>query len=207
MGKFASYGRVPPKLVAGERCLDFLNTVEWRGRPEAREERLTSYGEFAIWAKAAGLIDGRQQRQLMALAAKAPRAAAKALAEIQQAREALAVLLAGPATRRAPSIAAINRILARDRFVLRLESDKAGYRECWELECPQLRQPLLALLREVATLLASPDLARIHHCANDHCQWFFLDTSRNQSRRWCRMEICGNNAKARVYYHRHRSGT
>ena len=40
----------PPSLIGGLPCLDFVNTVRWRGDPEARWERLTDYGELAHWA-------------------------------------------------------------------------------------------------------------------------------------------------------------
>jgi predicted RNA-binding Zn ribbon-like protein len=33
----------------------------------------------------------------------------------------------------------------------------------------------------------------------------FLDLSRNHSRRWCDMTSCGNRAKARRYYTRHKA--
>ena len=48
----------------------------------------------------------------------------------------------------------------------------------------------------------SIDGALMKQCADDRgCGWLFLDTSRNQSRRWCSMKSCGNRAKVR----RHRS--
>jgi predicted RNA-binding Zn ribbon-like protein len=205
MSAFESYERSPPKLVAGVRCLDFLNTVEWRGRLEARGERLTSYGEFATWARAAGVIGSRDKAKLLALAAKSPRAAAETLADALQAREALAALFGAGGIKPAKALAIVNDILARDRFSLRLASGGDGIRAEWNLDCSNLRRPLLILLREAADLLSSPENARVHHCSNDQCQWFFLDTSRNRSRRWCQMESCGNNAKARAHYQRHRA--
>jgi predicted RNA-binding Zn ribbon-like protein len=206
MSAFESYERSPPKLIAGARCLDFLNTVEWRGRPEAREDRLTAYDEFAAWARAAGVIDSREKAELLAQAAKSPRAAADALADVVRVREALAALFGAGGIKPVKALATVNEILARDRFALRLSSGIGGFRAEWKLDCPELRRPLLTLLREAADLLSSPERTRVHHCSNDECQWFFLDTSRNQSRRWCRMESCGNNAKARAYYHRHQTG-
>ncbi len=205
MRNYGSYAQAPPKFIAGARCLDFLNTVEWRGRPEARGERLTSYGEFAAWAKAAGVIDGPEKSQLMARATKSPRLAADVLSDAVTAREALAALLGTGDIKSAKAIATINEILARDRFALRLEANSLEFREDWNLDCPELRRPLLLLLREAVALLASSDRARVHHCSNNECQWFFLDTSRNRSRRWCQMESCGNNAKARAHYHRHQT--
>jgi predicted RNA-binding Zn ribbon-like protein len=205
MNAFDSYERSPPKLIAGARCLDFLNTVEWRGRPEAREDRLTGYGEFAAWARAAGVIGNREKAELLAQAAKSPRAAAEALADAVRAREALAALFGADGIKQAKALATVNEILARDRFALRLSPGVGGIRADWKLDCPELRRPLLTLLREAADLLSSPERIRVHHCSNDQCQWFFLDTSRNQSRRWCRMESCGNNAKARAHYYRHQT--
>jgi hypothetical protein len=46
-------------------------------------------------------------------------------------------------------------------------------------------------------------LERIKICPADSCRWAFYDTSRNRSRQWCSMEVCGNRAKARA--HRARS--
>ena len=200
MVKYSSYALQRPKLIAGARCLDFLNTTE-----DGQTERLTSYSEFVIWSRAAGLIDAAGERRLLALAAKQPQAAGKALGLVLEARGALSDLLAGPERRRTPAMRMINGILAQDRFVLQLESGKAGVRECWAPDCPELRQPLFVLLREAAALLSSPVRPHIHHCANDDCRWFFVDTSRNQSRRWCEMETCGNQAKARAHYRRQRA--
>ncbi|WP_027229465.1 CGNR zinc finger domain-containing protein [Phyllobacterium sp. UNC302MFCol5.2] len=43
-------------------------------------------------------------------------------------------------------------------------------------------------------------LERIKVCPN--CHWLYFDESRNRSRRWCDMNVCGNRAKARRYYDR-----
>jgi predicted RNA-binding Zn ribbon-like protein len=36
------------------------------------------------------------------------------------------------------------------------------------------------------------------------CDWLFLDMSRNGSRIWCDMAVCGNRQKSRLNYHRKR---
>lgn len=41
-------------------------------------------------------------------------------------------------------------------------------------------------------------------CPN--CEWLFLDRSKNRSRAWCDMAVCGNRVKARLHYHRKRQG-
>jgi predicted RNA-binding Zn ribbon-like protein len=49
--------------------------------------------------------------------------------------------------------------------------------------------------------------ARLRLCANDECAVVFYDQSRNGSRRWCDMGVCGNRMKLRAYRARHqRSG-
>ena len=56
-----------------------------------------------------------------------------------------------------------------------------------------------ALLKPIAdaaaTLLISPDRHCIGECGEPSCRWLFLDRSRNHSRRWCDMRICGNRTK------------
>ena len=45
---------------------------------------------------------------------------------------------------------------------------------------------------------------RVRECAADSCPALFLDLSRNRSRRWCSMDVCGAREKARAYYWRSR---
>jgi predicted RNA-binding Zn ribbon-like protein len=44
---------------------------------------------------------------------------------------------------------------------------------------------------------------RIRKCANPECVLWYLDTTRNGSRRWHSMETCGNRAKAKRFHERH----
>ncbi|TIT75254.1 MAG: hypothetical protein E5W57_23105, partial [Mesorhizobium sp.] len=43
-------------------------------------------------------------------------------------------------------------------------------------------------------------VARLRICPN--CSWLFVDRSRNSSRLWCDMAVCGNRQKANRYYRR-----
>jgi predicted RNA-binding Zn ribbon-like protein len=55
-----------------------------------------------------------------------------------------------------------------------------------------------------AMRLLDPSLrARTKICPN--CSWLFLDQSKNQSRLWCDMAVCGNRAKAKAHYRRRTS--
>lgn len=46
---------------------------------------------------------------------------------------------------------------------------------------------------------------RLKACTEEECQWAFFDTTRNHSRTWCSMDVCGNREKTRRY--RERKGT
>jgi predicted RNA-binding Zn ribbon-like protein len=49
--------------------------------------------------------------------------------------------------------------------------------------------------------------ARLKVCQEDTCRWAFLDTSKNRSRAWCSMRVCGNRTKTRAYRARRRPDT
>jgi predicted RNA-binding Zn ribbon-like protein len=59
-----------------------------------------------------------------------------------------------------------------------------------------------ATARSALMLVARPEPERLKICPN--CHWLFLDRSRNRSRAWCDMAVCGNRAKASRHYHRTR---
>lgn len=47
---------------------------------------------------------------------------------------------------------------------------------------------------------------RLKVCRATTCRWAFLDTSKNSSRVWCSMRMCGNRTKTRAYRARRRTG-
>ncbi|MGJ6960885.1 CGNR zinc finger domain-containing protein [Streptosporangium sp. G11] len=40
---------------------------------------------------------------------------------------------------------------------------------------------------------------RLKVCTESTCQWAFVDSSKNRSRSWCSMRVCGNRTKTRAY--------
>lgn len=60
-----------------------------------------------------------------------------------------------------------------------------------------------ATARSALRLLAEPDPERMKICGN--CGWLFLDRSKNRSRTWCDMAVCGNRAKASRHYRRRKT--
>jgi predicted RNA-binding Zn ribbon-like protein len=61
------------------------------------------------------------------------------------------------------------------------------------------------LLLAVERLQALGGWGRLKVCPADECQWAFFDSSRNHSRHWCSMDVCGNRSKTRRYRSRRSS--
>ncbi len=61
------------------------------------------------------------------------------------------------------------------------------------------------IVATVAELAPTEEWKRLKGCRDDHCQVAFYDKSRNRSRAWCSMEVCGNREKARNFRERHRA--
>ncbi len=57
-----------------------------------------------------------------------------------------------------------------------------------------------ALAVSALSLLADNAWKKVKICRN--CRWLFIDRSRNSSRLWCDMSVCGNRHKAKRHYER-----
>lgn len=198
------------KLVAGDPCLDFVNTVGGREpagpSPGTRvvADKLMTYLDLVAWGRHAGLLTDAAARRLVGEAGKSPREAARVFARATALREALyrtlRSLIEGTRVRPA-DLAIVNTELAAARSQERLAAGRHGLR--WEWPEPEgLDAALWPVSRVAAALFASPHVSRLHLCGGEGCGWLFLDRSRNRSRRWCAMEDCGNVAKVRRFRQR-----
>ena len=59
------------------------------------------------------------------------------------------------------------------------------------------------IVAAVAELAPTEEWKRLKGCRDEHCRVAFYDKSRNRSRAWCSMEVCGNREKARSFRKRH----
>jgi predicted RNA-binding Zn ribbon-like protein len=99
----------------------------------------------------------------------------------------------------------LNAALARALAHVRLDATAQGCVRVWAGNGDHLDRMLWPVLRSAMDILTNAEeRERIHKCESPTCDWLFLDTSRNRSRRWCNMQSCGNRAKARRYYERHK---
>jgi predicted RNA-binding Zn ribbon-like protein len=189
----------------GRLCLDFVNTVG--GSRAEPKERLNSYFDLVSWGRQAGVLNERDAQRLGQLAKRRPGDAARTLAGAVQLREALFRIFAGAADCRAQpdDMNIFNAALGRALAQVRLDATAEGCVRVWAGEADALDRMLWPVLRSAMDVLTSEEeRSRIRTCESPACDWLFLDTSRNRSRRWCDMKSCGNRAKARRYYERHK---
>jgi predicted RNA-binding Zn ribbon-like protein len=199
-------------LVGGRLCLDYVNTIGWRAGVDAddQEEALRTYGDLVAWARHASALAVDEAERLRAESTRRPIEAAAALTQAIALRETLyrlfMAVLRGQAAG-SDELAAFNESLARTLAQARIASDAGGYTWTWSGEGDELDRMLWPVVRSTAEMLTSAtELGQIRVCAGERCDWLFLDTSRNHRRRWCRMDACGNRAKARRHYQRQRAG-
>jgi predicted RNA-binding Zn ribbon-like protein len=191
-------------LLREDVALDFVNTVEWHAA-ETPVERLNDFRDFVTWARQAGVVGETDAARLSCWAEEHPSRASKLLAQVIELREALYRILVTTTSGLRPAssdVERVNEALRDSCSHAVLQPAERGLSWGWdEVECSPER-PLWLVARSAGELLTSPTLARVKQCADDLCGWFFMDASRNQSRRWCEMGDCGNRAKARRHYAR-----
>jgi predicted RNA-binding Zn ribbon-like protein len=61
------------------------------------------------------------------------------------------------------------------------------------------------VVRSYAELVVSGAIERVRVCANPDCSFMFCDETRNRSRRWCEVAVCGNLLKVREHRARARA--
>ncbi len=194
------------ELSGGSLCLDFANTVDARLSAEP-QERLGDYGDLVRWGVQSETLTAGQARRLLAAAEREVGRAAAVLRRAHELREAIFEVFSARAREAQPAAAAIdtlNKELPKALTRLRLVEDGADYRTEWEGE-GALDRMLWPVVRSAAELLTSDELGRVRECAADNCAWLFLDRSKNRSRRWCDMAVCGNRDKVRRFRQRSRS--
>lgn len=201
--------RIPSRLEGpGPRLpLDFANTLR-RRLTDRPLERLGSYADLVGWSQEAGLLTAAEARRLLGRAMRSPREAAAALRRAIRLREATYRTFSAVAAGRVPEeadLGALNQALTTAMAQARVVRSGKGF--AWETAGDEeaLDRPLWAVARAAAEFLTAGDLGAVRKCAEERCAWLFLDESRNRSRRWCDMRVCGNRAKARRHYERQRS--
>lgn len=188
------------QLVGGDPALDFVNTIHDWTATEPRDY-LPTYVEAVRFAEVAGIVAAGEAKRLAGLSAGSE------LRRLHELRTRLERILRAVLAGRSPA--------ADDLDALAREAADAARTALLRTERGRLTRRIDAQTAGVATLrwrlveatialLTSERLSRLSACPS--CGWFFLDTTKNGSRRWCSMAMCGSAAKARAYYWRGRGG-
>ncbi|AWT43274.1 MULTISPECIES: CGNR zinc finger domain-containing protein [Streptomyces] len=174
-----------PRPLTGEPlALDLLNT-RWM-RDGAVQDLLRGTDGLAVWLAANGLRDRFA-------------ADAATLRHTLEVRDALKTAVDGSF---AEGAARVDAVLAHGRIRATLTAEGPG--EMPEFEDVSWGPAWLAARDYLQLLATAPD--RIRSCAHEACILHFFDTSRNGTRRWCSMAVCGNRAKASRHYARAKEG-
>jgi len=202
----------PFDLSGGHPALDLVNSLDNRFARDGPVELLGGYGDLLRFAEQSQLLDAQGAR-LLARSVN-PAAAARALRAARELREALAAVLYGYLEGRVPATADI--LVLERRFhdaerhrELRWESEAAGspararLQWQWGRSARAADFPVWLVAHAASQLLSSQSMERMRACGAETCRWLFLDTSKNHTRRWCNMRVCGNRAKARKFQQRH----
>jgi predicted RNA-binding Zn ribbon-like protein len=187
------------RFAGGLLALDVANTVVRRGDPRSFD-RFADVGEIARFASAASAfraeeLGGRQ------LSASDPQAVAGRVIAIREATDALfrgaAAADGSLETRRLSTMLAA----CSDALAGHAETIGGAGRPFGDPARPLSIEAAVAV--SSLSLLSSGNLRRLRVCPN--CNWLFLDRSRNSSRLWCDMAVCGNRQKARRHYSRRKA--
>jgi predicted RNA-binding Zn ribbon-like protein len=171
-----------PSVAPGELELvrSFVNTLDI----EAETDELASARQAAEWLSAHGWP---------------ARVRPKDLTELVALREALRDLASGRRTHvERDAATAVDAIAARHPLVVRV-ANAMPLQPSTPTGTAAFVERTLAL---VATARIDGSWERLKACVNDRCRWLFYDYSRNRSRTWCSMDVCGSRAKMREYRRR-----
>lgn len=157
---------------------------------------LADVAGLAGWLVENGLLDGGEA----AAVCDADRRRATAV------REAIRALLLANNDDRPADAAAVARLddaARRAKVGLRLGADAEAHLEAQASGVDGALGRLLLIAYEA---MEHDEWRRLKACVNDTCQWAFYDHSKNRSKTWCRMEVCGSQVKSRAYRARKRAG-
>jgi predicted RNA-binding Zn ribbon-like protein len=207
--------RPDPFLIADNRALDLLNSV---AAPSGSEIEWIGDGwDLLAWLERAGMVPPEVSTRFRE--ETAPEVLDEIAAQARDLREWLRAFVATYAGRRLEASAVadldkINRLLERDAAYRQVEPRAIEARDAddpsfqWRRH-RRWRGPedlLLPIAEAIGELICQADFERVKNCEGATCTLWFHDISKNHTRRWCSMAVCGNRAKAAAHRARKRSG-
>jgi len=186
-------------FLANDPCLDFVNTeVVLEG---VRTDMLRGFADLADWLEKAGIAAHGDASRLAAKWAGTPEAD-RALDAARKLRGLLrsSVMMAEKRRSVPASLAGLlTDFLRTPRQRVEVVSSKGRLQTKlnWLLEKPA--DLLVPIAHSAANFFATADYSAIRKCEDPACILYFYDTSKNHTRRWCSMGLCGNRAKVAAF--------
>jgi predicted RNA-binding Zn ribbon-like protein len=162
-------------LAAAELVRDFVNTYD----VAADADELNSPADLAVWLRERALIG------------RADRATDEELATAVALREALRAAL----RREKTVLPLLPLTVTFCQTVGATVGEKVGGRPA----LVPVAGGVAGGLARIAAAVTDSSWERLKVCAEGTCQWAFIDSSKNRSRSWCSMRVCGNRTKTRAY--------
>ena len=194
-------------ISSGLLCLDFANTVDDRTE-EHPQELLVGYKDLVAWSRQAQVLTEKEAEQLLEKAEKHHSEVNRVLKYVVDVREAIFRIYKAIAEGKPPEnedLVQISAMLAEAQEHARIVPGMHGFQWDWIGTGDELDCMIWPVVRSATDFLTSDELDTVRVCASDTCDWLFIDTSKNHSRRWCNMKSCGNREKARRFYSRKKS--
>jgi predicted RNA-binding Zn ribbon-like protein len=186
-------------LIADDLALDFANTESGRGFP-SHQNHFREATNVVEWLKHAKALRAVEADWLRIRVSEHPDLAADLLARAIELRAAIHDIGSALGRRAKPPEAALASLSAlHARFVAAAEL-APGVTSCrwlWSVRASPVEAALGPIALTAVALFTEGDFHRIRECGGHACGWLFYDRSRNNRRRWCEMEVCGNRAKQR----------
>jgi predicted RNA-binding Zn ribbon-like protein len=197
----------PFVFVGNHRALDFVNTeVAVEGVPR---DLLGGLNDLAAWLVAAGALDSASARKALVRwgGRRQGGRAVDAARELRTALRRLADAWAGGKPPPRGTVAMVNELLARGAGTSRIVPAAGGEGFAVErgLRLEEPEDLLVPIAEAAADLLCHADPGRVRRCAHPACVLYFLDGTKNGTRRWCDMRTCGNRTNVAAYYRRRRA--
>ena len=186
-------------LIADDLALDFANTESGRGFP-SHENHLREAEHVAQWLKHAKALPAEDADWLKGEVSKRADLAADLMTQAIALREAIHDIGAALGRRAKPpaaSLADLSAVHARCVAKAALAPGVLSCRWRWSVRAAPVEAALGPIALAAVKLFTEGDLHRIRECDGHACGWLFYDRSKNNRRRWCEMEVCGNRAKQR----------
>lgn len=190
------------QLDGGCLAFDFINTVNTR-KPEVEFDYLQNFDDILDWSEKIGSLKGKTSKLLRLQASLRPQAARAKYREAIDSRENLYALFSAIAAHRSADAVVVqnfNKRFFRAFKKMIIKFDRVSAELDFIHDVTDLGTPLDLIFKSAFDVLTMQSFVRIKECPR--CGWIFLDTSKNATRRWCNMNVCGSRAKSLEYYYR-----